>query len=520
VLGRHLLDELLLGIDIGTYESKGVVTTLGGSVVATAAIGHELSIPNPGWAEHDAESVWWHDFIALCRELLDRDQIDPKGILGIGVSAIAPCVLPIDDRGFPLRPAILYGVDTRATQAIAELERVLGQEAIFANSGQHLSSQAAGPKILWIRQNEPEVWAKTATFLTGSAYLVFKLTGEKVIDLYTGTGYAPLLDIKRRQWNNDMARAITPIERLPRLLWSVEVAGRVTDSAAKETGLIAGTPVIAGTADAASEALSAGLSQVSDLMVMYGSSIFFIQKSSKLVSTDRLWSAVFLEPDTYAVAAGMSTSGSLTRWFRDNLAPEEQAAETAGGPNAYAALAKLAAKSPVGARGIVVLPYFSGERTPILDPEARGMFLGLTLSHTRADLYRAILEGVGYGIRHNIDTMREEGIPPGRILAVGGGTKNLLWLQIVSDIAGIEQYVPDQHYGACYGDAFMAGVGIGIFKDTTQSSNWVRYRSVVKPDPSTQARYEPYYQLYRQAYPVTASLMHDLARLSSKGEIS
>jgi xylulokinase len=511
------LKELLLGIDIGTYESKGVVTNLDGSVVATAAIGHELSIPNPGWAEHDAESVWWHDFVMLCRELLEKGQIDPKSIRGLGVSAIAPCVLPIDDKGTPLRPGILYGVDTRATDEIAELERELGREAIFANSGLHLSSQAAGPKILWIRNNEPEVWANAATFLTGSAYLVFKLTGEKVIDLYTGTGYAPLLDVQRRAWNEDMARTITPMERLPRLLWSVEVAGRITDSAAKETGLIAGTPVVAGTADAASEALSAGLSQVGDLMVMYGSTMFFIQKSSKLVATDKLWSAVFLEPDTYAVAAGTSTSGSLTRWFRDNLAPEERAAENEGGPNAYTALAELAAQSPRGARGIVVLPYFSGERTPILDPEARGMFLGLTLSHTRADLYRAILEGVGYGIRHNIDTMREEGIPPSRILAVGGGTKNPLWLQIVSDIAGIEQFVPDQHYGACYGDAFMAGVGIGVFKDTTQVSEWVRYRSVVKPETSAQALYESYYQIYRQAYPATVPLMHALTQLSRKG---
>lgn len=511
------MNKLLLGIDIGTYESKGVVTDLDGSVVANTSIGHNLSIPNPGWAEHDAESVWWYDFVTLCRELLERGQIDPKSIRGVGVSAIAPCVLPIDDQGTPLRPGILYGVDTRATDEIAELERELSREAIFTNSGLHLSSQAAGPKILWIRQNEPEVWAKTATFLTGSAYLVFKLTGEKVIDLYTGTGYAPLLDVQRRAWNEEMARAITPMDRLPRLLWSVEVAGRVTDRAAKETGLIAGTPVIAGTADAASEALSAGLSRVGDLMVMYGSTMFFIQKSSKLVATEKLWSAVFLESGTYAVAAGMSTSGSLTRWFRDNLAPEERTAEIEGGANAYSALAELAARSPPGARGIVVLPYFSGERTPILDSDARGMILGLTLSHTRADLYRAILEGVGYGIRHNIDTMREEGIPPSRILAVGGGTKNPLWLQIVSDIAGIEQYVPDQHYGACYGDALMAGVGIGVFEDTTQASEWVRYRAVVKPEPSIQALYEPYYQIYRQAYPATAPLMHKLAQLSRKG---
>lgn len=250
-------------------------------------------------------------------------------------------------------------------------------------------------------------------------------------------------------------------------------------------------------------------------MLMYGSSLFFIQKTSKLVSTERLWGALFLEPDSYAVAAGMSTSGSLTRWFRDNLAPEEQAGEAAGGPNAYAKLAELAEESPLGARGLVLLPYFSGERTPINDPQARGLVMGLTLSHTRADLYRAILEGVGYGIRHNIDAMRAEGVPPERILAVGGGTQNPLWLQIVSDIAGIEQYVPDQNYGASYGDAFLAGVGIGLFEDTNQATEWVRYRTIVRPDPIAQERYQPYYQIYRDLYLQTAGSMHRLAELTS-----
>jgi xylulokinase len=508
-------EELLLGIDIGTYESKGTLTTISGQVVASAAAGHELAIPQPGWAEHDAEGVWWLDFVTLCRKLLATPGVEATQVVAVGVSAIAPCVLPIDSDGRPLRPGILYGVDTRASREIADLENALGREAIFANSGLHLSSQAAGPKILWIRNHEPEVWRKTSMVLTGSGYLVYKLTGEKVIDIYTATAYAPMLDIQRREWNPDMTGPIMPLALLPRLIWSVDVAGHVTREASQQTGLVPGTPVIAGTADAASEALSAGLSHPGDLMLMYGSSLFFIQKTSKLVSTERLWGALFLEPDSYAVAAGMSTSGSLTRWFRDNLAPEERAGEAAGGPNAYAMLADLAEESPLGARGLVLLPYFSGERTPINDPQARGLIMGLTLSHTRADLYRAILEGVGYGIRHNIDAMREEGVPPKRILAVGGGTQNPLWLQIVSDIAGIEQYVPDQNYGASYGDAFLAGVGIGLFEDTNQAADWVRYRTIVRPDPAAREGYQPYYQIYRDLYGQTAGSMHRLAELTS-----
>jgi xylulokinase len=508
-------EKRLLGIDIGTYESKGVLTDIDGNVVALASIGHELSIPRPGLAEHDAEKVWWHDFVYICRQLLAASGVEPEQIAGVGLSAIAPCVLPVDRHGQPLRPGILYGVDTRATEEIIELERELGRDSIFANSALHLSSQAAGPKILWIRKNEPEVWSKTSKILTGSGYLVFKLTGEHVIDLYTATAYAPMLDIHKKAWNPQMTAPITPLDLLPRLLWSVDVAGIVTQEAARETGLAVGTPVIAGTADAASEALSAGLVNPGDLMVMYGSSIFFIQKTSQLLATDKFWGAMFLEPDTFAVAGGMSTSGSLTRWFRDNFASEEWANEKAGGPNAYNALANMAAQSPLGSQGLVMLPYFSGERTPIHDSQARGLILGLTLSHSRADLYRAILEGVGYGIRHNIDEMSAEGVPPKRILAVGGGTKNPFWLQIVSDIAGIEQNVPDQTYGAAYGDAFLAGIGAGFYKNTQHISNWIHYRTVIRPDLSAQSRYEDYYQIYRKLYLDNRESMLRLAQLSS-----
>ncbi|MGQ9683051.1 MAG: FGGY family carbohydrate kinase, partial [Anaerolineae bacterium] len=230
------MSDYLLGIDIGTYESKGVLVTATGEVVASAAIGHQLSLPQPGWVEHDAEGVWWHDFVRLCRRLLEQSRVDPRRIAGVGASAIAPCVLPMGAAGTPLRPAILYGIDTRATQEVADLERELTPEAIFAVSGLRLSSQAAGPKILWLRRHEPEVWAKTATILTGSGYLAFRLTGERTIDVYTATAYAPLLDLRTAAWSPEMARPVTPLERLPRLAWSGEVIGRVTARAAAVLG--------------------------------------------------------------------------------------------------------------------------------------------------------------------------------------------------------------------------------------------------------------------------------------------
>jgi xylulokinase len=217
------------------------------------------------------------------------------------------------------------------------------------------------------------------------------------------------------------------------------------------------------------------------------------------------------------VAGGTSTAGSLTRWFRDNFAQAELAAERSGGPSAYSTLADLGAVSPPGARGLVVLPYFSGERTPINDPAAKGAIFGLTLGHGRADVYRALLESVGYSIRHNIEALAAEGCEARRILAVGGGTRNEAWMQIVSDIAGIRQELPIRELGAAYGDAFLAGIGVGIFPALKDISRWVRDWRAISPRDEQRTLYEDYYRIYRGLYERNADLMHDLARLAERG---
>ncbi len=504
----------LMGIDIGTYSSKGVLAAEDGTVIASHVTPHTIAMPQPGWVEQDADGVWWHDCVTICRQLLAQSGIDSGHIAALGISSTSPCVLPVDASGRPLRPGILYGIDTRATPEVAELEAELGVDLLFDRYGAKLSSQSTSPKILWLRKHEPGVWAKTRLLLGGAGYLVFRLTGEAVLDIYDAGAYAPLFDVQTCAWNPAMADRLVSIDRLPRLTWTCDIGGRVTEDAAALTGLAAGTPVIAGTADAAAEAISAGLANVGDLMVMYGSSIFFILKTDRLYNSRQFWGTRFLEPHTYAVAGGMSTAGSLTRWFRDNFAGGEAAAEAAGGANAYAALAELAAASPPGAHGLVALPYFAGERTPIFDPDARGLLIGLTLSHTRGDVYRALLESVGYGIRHNLDAMRAEGMAPARILAVGGGTLNRAWMQMVSDIGGIEQHIPAQQIGAAYGDAFLAGVGVGLFESTRAAGRWVQMQEIVRPAAGAHALYSRYYEVYRQVYRETAASMHRLGELA------
>ena len=504
-------NRFLVGVDIGTYSSKGVLVKTDGTVVASHTVPHGMDMPKPGYFEHDADQVWWHDFVVITKNLLSSSGIDPKQILGIGTSAIGSCVLPIDENGKPLRPGILYGIDTRASTEIEYLERELGKHEIFRTSGSHLSSQASGPKVLWIRNHEPEIYQKTRWFLTSEAYLVHKLTGKASIDIYTAGGYAPLYDVRSREWISEVAELITPLERLPKAYWSYEIVGEVTAEAAQETGLAEGTPVVAGTTDAAAEAVSAGVAEFGDMMLMFGSSIFFIMKTAELIKTQSFWSSNFLEEGSFAFLGGMSTSGSLTTWFRDQLAHYEIEKEKEGGENAYAVLASLASTSPIGSNGLIALPYFEGERTPLHDPKAKGVWFGLSLKHTKGDIYRAILEGVAFGIRHNVEVMGEEGVQPARILAVGGGTKNPLWLQIVADVCNIDLVVPEQQIGASYGDAFLAATGVGLFKDLSEIKQWVRIKETIHPNLESRKLYEINYQIFRDLYASTKHIMHRLS---------
>ncbi|HVO37946.1 MAG TPA: FGGY-family carbohydrate kinase [Spirochaetia bacterium] len=485
-----------MGIDIGTYSSKGVLVTEEGRIVASSSAEHELSMPRPGWAEHDPESVWWAELRSIVKTLLGSAAGVPRRISAIAVSTISPAVVAVGDDGRALRPAILYGIDTRASREIQELSSAYRLE---------LDTQSAAPKVLWIRRNEPEVWARTRRIVNGSGYLTLRLTGEATLDVYDATIFEPLFDTDRLAWSEEASRTIAPVEMMPRVTWTAETAGQVTEEAARETGLAAGTPVITGTADAAAESVSAGLSRPGDMMVMYGSSTFFILKTESLFTPKGFWGTRFLEEGSYVVAGGTATAGSLTRWFRDNLAPAQMD---------YAALAELAGRAPAGSNGLVALPYFSGERTPLQDPEARGMIFGLTLRHTRGDVYRALLESVGYSIRHNIEALEAQGCQPQRILAVGGGTRNPLWMQIVSDIAGITQEVPAEQMGASYGDAFLAGIGGGVFSGTKDVGRWVRPGVTYTPDAGAHAAFAGPYAIYRDLYEATASSMHALGKIT------
>ncbi len=468
------MSELLLGIDIGTSSSKGVLATQSGEVIAAAERPHRLSLPRPGWAEHDAESVWWQDFTALSRELLA--QLPSGARVGaLCASGIGPCLLPADEAGKPLRPAILYGIDTRATAQIQDLTAQLGADEILRRGGSPLTSQAVGPKLLWIRRHEPEVWERTRRFFMASSYIVHRLTGEYVLDHHSASQCDPLYDLDANQWAEDWTSEIVPGLPLPRLLWPTEVAGRVTPQGEAETGIPAGTIVAAGTIDAWAEAASVHVREPGDLMLMYGTTMFLVEVTRTSLSDPRLWGTAGIFPGTRNLAAGMATSGALTGWVRD----------LAGSPS-YEELVREAAAVPPGSGGLVVLPYFAGERTPLHDPDARGVIAGLTLSHGRGHIYRAMLEATAYGVRHILEVLAEVGGSGERLVAVGGGTKGTLWTQVVSDITGRPQELPERTVGASYGDALLAGIAAELLSTDAQ---WNPVASIVEPDPKTQAVY-------------------------------
>ncbi len=486
----------MLGIDIGTASSKGVlVRARDGEVLATAVREHRTDTPRPGWFEHDAEAVWWADFRALTAELLgDGGTRRPAAVC---VSGIGPCLLPAAADGTPLRRAILYGIDTRAGDQIAAQTERYGAERVLARCGSPLTSQAVGPKLAWLREREPDTYARTERWFMASSWLVHRLTGAYVLDHHSASQCTPLYDLAENRWIEEWREEIAPGLEWPELVWPSDVVGEVTAEASAATGLPAGTPVVAGTVDAWAESTAVGATGTGDLMLMYGTTMFLVNVVSRPLPDARLWSTAGAFDGTYCLAGGMATSGAVTGWLRDLTGSD------------YGTLTAEAAQLPPGAEGLLMLPYFAGERTPLFDPDARGVVAGLTLRHGRAHLYRAALEGTAFGVRHNLTVMAEAGGDLRRLVAVGGGAREL-WTRIVSDVTGLEQQIPRHTIGAAYGDAFLAALGAGLAQRADIAA-WNPVESVTTPDPDRAKVYDELYGHYRALYPATKDVVHALA---------
>ena len=490
-----------LGVDIGTSSSKGVVVDVAtGDVLATSVVAHDVDRPHTGFVQMDGR-IWWDEFVTIAQAL--KDDLAQQGvdwtITSVGVSGMGPCVLLADENDDPVYPAILYGVDTRATQQIESMRHELGDEAIAAVGGSLLTSQAGGPKIVWIHENAPEAYSQATRLFMPASFLARKLTGAYTLDHQSASQMTPLYEVDHERWHEDWWNRYAPGVEAPQLVWAGDIVGSVTDDAALLTGIPVGTPVIAGSIDAWTEAVSVGAHNDGDLMLMYGTTMFLVATGKDTLRSPSMWTTVGVFPGSRNLAGGLATSGALTAWVRD-LTGED-----------FGQLLAEAQDSPTGANGLLMLPYFAGERTPILDPDARGVIAGLTLQHGRGDLYRAALEATAFGVRHNIETMREAGADIRRVVAVGGGTQGQLWLQIISDVSGIAQVVPRTTVGASYGAAFLAAVAVSEPGAAPLLEDWNPVALTIEPDREKTDFYDGLYQHYRDLYTSTVPIVHALA---------
>ncbi|MFB0562730.1 MAG: FGGY-family carbohydrate kinase [Candidatus Lokiarchaeia archaeon] len=458
--------EYLLGIDVGTTAVKSVLYDTTGGFIARASREYRTMHPKPGWAEHSPQ-LWWELTKETLREIFAKTGSSAKNkIAGICVSSLFPVVLPVDERGEPLRPAIIW-MDARGGKLHDPL-----------------------PKFKWIKENEPDVLKKTYKFLSGSGFINHKLTGQFTLDIT----------------QNLIATAAETYDFIdpnlfPKSHLFSEVIGEVTKKAAQETLLTEGTPVVAGAADAFSAMLGSGL-------VKAGRAVEFTGHSCTLmICTDKLYpklrdEGLFSEGEMgfYVVSGAMNASGGLLRWFRDAFGYLELESVRSQETDSYQIMDLEASKVPPGSNGLVILPYIAGERSPIWNVNARGVIFGLYLTHTRAHIIRAILESVAYGLRHNIEIAERAGVRIEELRATGGGSKSDLWLQIKADVLNkpIHRVSAD---GETLGDALMAGNGVGIFQDLFGTCDeLVKVKKVFNPNPKHHELYTKLYEIYREIY--------------------
>jgi xylulokinase len=487
-----------LGLDIGTTSTIGILIDAEGGTLATAQRPSELVSRHANWAEEDP-ALWWSNCCALVGELLKTAGTAADQIAAIGVTGMVPAVVLLDHDGNVLRPSMQQH-DARATREIAEMQARFDAKTFFKRTGGSINQQVVAPKLRWVARNEPEVFAKIATVFGSYDYIAYRLTGARSIEqnwaLESG-----LMDFASRRFAPELvAEAGIAPSTLPPIHVSQEIIGAVSGAAAKETGLKAGTPVIAGCADHVVSAYVAGAARDGDLVLKFGGAGDILLSTAKPATDPRLFIDYHILPDYYFSNGCTAASGSLLNWIVREWAGGEVSKAQAAGISIHAHLDRLAAEVPAGSEGVVLLPYFLGEKTPLHDPHARGTIVGLGLHHKLAHVWRAALEGVIFGFRHHVDVFQEMGLGVNRVFACDGGAASDLWLQIAADALGVTVTRIDKHPGSCLGAAYVAGHGIGAFQDLGGVSRYVAAGRVFRPDPARKPVYDRAYANFREIY--------------------
>ena len=485
----------VIGIDTSTTATKAVLIDASGAVLATGVAEYGYDIPRPRWSEQDP-GLWWNGTVAAVRSVLTTAGVPGSAVGAIGLTGQMHGAVLLDAADAVLRPAILWN-DQRTADACDEIRRAVGPERLIAITGNDALTGFTAPKLVWVRDHEPEVWARTAHVLLPKDYVRLRLTGEHALDKADGSGTL-LFDLSARDWSPEVLDALRiPDSWLPPTSEGPIVTGVVSATAAAATGLAAGTPVVAGGGDQSANAVGVGAVAPGVVALSLGTSgVVFATTAEPLRDpAGQVHAFCHAVPGRWHMMTVMLSAAGSLRWFRDALAPGED----------FGSLTAAADAIPPGADGLFFLPYLSGERSPHADPLARGAFVGLTVGHDRRHMTRAVLEGVAFGLRDGLDQMIAAGMPPpAQVRASGGGTASPLWRQILADVLGAEVATVSTAEGAAYGAGVLASVGAGWFATVEAAVDaWVRSDPSAGPGPDA-SRYAAAHALYRDLYPALA----------------
>lgn len=498
---KCMAKRLLLGIDLGTSACKIAVFDFEGRVIANHTSFYHTFYPYKGYVEQDA-AEWWKAVCEGIQSILHKNNIIPDEIAGIGVDGTSWACLPVDREGNPLYRVMLW-LDRRARLQAEQIKERLGEERLIALSGNPVDAAYIVPKMLWLKQNEPDVYRKTHKFLQSNAFIVYKLTGEFSQDYSQGYGFH-FFDISKGCWNEKVAEELgICLELMAPLFYSHEVVGTVTRRAAEETGLIPGIPVVAGGLDAACCTLGAGVVKPGQAQEQGGQAGGMSIQIDRPVIHPKLILGYHVIPNQWLLQGGTVGGSGTLRWFVDQFwfSKYSDTNNECEKNNIFEIMSQEASRIPPGSDGFIFLPYMAGERSPIWDTKARGVFFGLSYDKTRAHMVRAIMEGVGFSLLHNLKTAEEVGVYTTELKSVGGAANSLVWTQIKSDITGKIIYVPSSDYASALGAAILAGVGTGIYKSFEEAvKKTVNIRRIHKPDQRNYEIYKGYYELYLELY--------------------
>ena len=508
--------EYLLGVDLGTSGTKTVLFDRTGKAIAGETIEYPLYQPQNGWAEQDADD-WWAAARDTIKAVLQRSGVDPADVKGISFSGQMHGLVMTDENDKVLRRSIIW-CDGRTQAECDEITEKVGKERLIEISANPALTGFTACKLLWIRKHEPELYARARHAMLPKDYVRFKLTGKYYCEMSDASG-TNLLDVPNRCWSKEILDKLEIDERLlPPLIESCDIAGYITKEAAEQTGLKEGTVVAAGAGDNMAAAVGTGVVVPGKAFVTIGTSgvVFAHAKNVQIEPEGRVHSFCSAVPGEY-INMGVTLSAGLSlKWYRDQFCRAEMQAAEEIGVDSYILMNQEAEKSPIGANRLIFLPYLMGERSPLMDANARGAFIGLSAIHTRRDLMRAVMEGVSYALRESLDLLDEMKVLPESIFACGGGAKSPLWRQMMADIFHMPVKTVRNTEGPALGAAILAGVACGLYKTIPEAAEaMIAEKDAMLPDAERSEKYDRIYAIFKGLYPQLKESYAAMAKLDS-----